>query len=443
MVLKRSLDILNRMVRVSFAKLIPSLYYQDPDVKRSIYIWLLIGLLIRLTFMPITLHFDLLSIYQRSALIAYGGDLGIGFGQLFAHYIHAFSLLIFKPFMPYIESILPGMTGSANWVTWRLFTIHPNVFRTLFLFKIPYLVFDLGCALLLLAIFQDNQDRKKGLTAFKFWMINPVVIFSAFIFSRYEPIVIFFILLSLYYAKNNLSVRALFSLGVAVIVRSYPLMLVPFFVIIIGKTFWERLKLAFWGLLPLLVVTVLSRAFQGISEAEVWARMHHSTYLMVLRWSMSYKYDVIFVFFMGYTIILLYTYFRTNHSFTDLWKNNLILLLFFYATCFFHPHYFMWLIPFLTFWIVKDKRFIGLFAIQIVCWIVYSFQWKAVLAGYLFAPFNYSYFTSLLSPFEIVDKYYPAGNFIKIFRSIFSGVSLWMIYMLLRESFLISGKEKG
>ena len=423
-----------------FSGSIPSAYRQDLIVKRSIYIWLLIGVLIRFTFMPIALHFDLLSIYQRSALIAYEGDMGRGLGQIFAHYIHAFFLFILKPLMPYIESTLPGRGGSASWLGWRIFALQPNVFRTLFLFKIPYLIFDLGCSFLFLFIL---QERKKGLAAFKFWMINPVVIFSAFIFSRYEPIVIFFILLSLYYAKNNLSAKALFSLGIAVIVRSYPLMLLPFFVIIIGKTSWERLKLAFWGLLPLGIMTVISRLFQGASEIGVWVNMPHSNYLMGLRWSMRMSYDVIFVFFMGYTILFLYTYFRTNHSFAHLWKINLILLLFFFATCFFHPHYFMWLIPFLALQVVEDKRFIALFAIQILGWIVYTFQWKEALAGYLFAPLDYFYFTSLRSPFELIGQYYSAANFIGIFRSIFSGVSFWMIYLLFKEFYLVRRKERG
>ncbi|MCK4419460.1 hypothetical protein KAV79_06600, partial [Candidatus Aerophobetes bacterium] len=167
-----------------FSRLIPSVYRQDPAIKRSIYKWLLIGLLIRLTFMPIAMHFDLLSVYQRSSLIAYRGVLWVGLGQTLVHYIHAFFLLIFKPLMPYLESALPGRTGSASWLGWGAFAIHSNVFRTLFLLKIPYLIFDLGCAFLLLAILQDH---KKGVTAFKFWMLNPVIIFSAFIFSRYEP----------------------------------------------------------------------------------------------------------------------------------------------------------------------------------------------------------------------------------------------------------------
>lgn len=421
-----------------FSRLIPSIYRQDAAVKRSIYKWLLIGLLIRLTFMPIALHLDLLSVYQRSSLVAYGGVSWAGIGQTFVHYIHAFFLLIFRPLMPYLESALPGATGSASLQGWKEFIIHPNVFRTLFLFKIPYLIFDLSCAFLLLAIF---LERKKGLAAFKFWMLNPVVIFAAFIFSRYEPMAIFFILLSLYYAKNNLAARSLFSLGIAVIIRLYPLILLPFFIIILGKGLRQRLKLVFWGLLPLGIMIVLSKLFYGVSEVESLAKFQHINYLMSLQLSLGVAYDVIFIFFGGYTLLFLYTYFSANHSFTHLWKVNLILLFFFFATCFFHPHYFMWLIPFLTLQVVEDKRFVGLFAIQILCWIVYTFQWKEALAGYLFAPLNLSYFMSLRSPFEIINQYYSASNLIGIFRSIFSATCFWMIYLVFKGSFL--KKRKG
>lgn len=430
MVLKRNLDILNRMVRGLFAKLIPSPYYQNPIVKRSIYKWLLLGLLVRLALMPIAFHTDLLGIYERSSLIVYEGVFWVAVGQSFIHYLHALFLWVLRPIMPYFENVLPGRLGPPGWETFTTFTAQINIFRTLFLLKIPYLIFDLGCAFLLLAIF---SKPKKGRLAFIFWMINPVVIFSVFIFSRFESIAIFFILLSLYYAKKNLLARSVFSLGVAVITRLYPLILLPFFVIILGKGIRQRLKLAFWGLLPLMVIIALSKVFSGVSEVESWARLLHANYLISLRFSLAQKYDVIFVFFVGYTILLLYTYMRTNHSFTSLWRNSLALLLLFFATSFFHPHYFMWVMPFLAFIIVEDRRFIGFFVIQVLCWVVYTFQWKEALAGYLFTPINPSYFMSLRSPFEIINQYYSAANFIGIFRSIFSGVCLWMIYLILRE----------
>ncbi len=429
---------LGRAIAGLLPKLIPSLYRQDSATRKSIYKWLLIGLSIRFVFMPIALHSDLLNVYQRSSLIAYQGVSWMGIGQTLIHYIHAFFLLIFKPLMPYLQSLLPGGLATLSWQRWESFVNHPNVFRTLFLLKVPYLIFDLGCAFLILAIF---LNRRKGLAAFKFWMLNPVIIFSAFIFSRYEPIAVFFILLSLYYARKNSLTKSLFSLGVAVIIRLYPLILLPFFVIILGKGLRQRLKLTFWGLLPLGIMVFLSRLFYGVSEVESLTQVSQADYLMGLQFSLGSAYDVIFVFFAGYTILFLYTYMKTDHSFVSLWESVLCLLLFFFATSFFHPQYFMWLIPFLSFKIVEDKRFIWLFVIQVLCLVVYTFQWQQPLAGYLFAPLDPSYFISLRSPFRFISHYYPAAKLIGIFRSILTGTSLLMIYLVLKSSFM--RKKRG
>ena len=106
-----------------FSRLIPSIYRQDAAVKRSIYKWLLIGLLIRLIFMPITVYFpDLLAIYWRASLIAFRGIYGLVGAQIFVHYIHSFFLLIFKPLMPYFDNILndPQM---GTLCTWEMFTL--------------------------------------------------------------------------------------------------------------------------------------------------------------------------------------------------------------------------------------------------------------------------------------------------------------------------------
>ena len=438
-------EVLNRLkdsgkgIAGLFSKLIPSPYRQDASVKRSIYKWLLIGLLIRLAFMPFTVYFpDLLGVYWRSSFTAYQGIFSGGL-QIFIHYFHAFFLWIFKPLMPYFDSILyePRMRPEPSWEMLGTFVSHPNVFRTLFLFKVPYLLFDLACAFLLLRIFKDD---KKGLAAFIFWMVNPVIIFATYIAARHEVIAIFFILLSLYYARNNLSARSLLSLGVSIIIRFYPLILLPFFIVILGRRFWERVKLAFWGILPLGLLMILTRLFHETTKVEKLARTPQGQYLLSMAFYLGYLSDRVFIFVAIYAVLLLYTIFRTDHSFASLWRMLLILLLGIFATSFFHVHYFMWIVPFLTLQMVEDRRFIGLFGILVLGWIVYSFQWKGVFAGLLFTPINVRYFMSLPSPFEIINEYYSAANFIGIWRSIFSGVCLWMMYLVLRES--LAEKEK-
>jgi len=428
------------MVRKPSFKLVPSVYKKDPLLENKIYKWLLIGLLIRLAFMPFTVYFpDLLGVYWRSSLTAYQGIFPGGVLQIFIHYFHVFFLWIFKPLMPYFDSILHGSPTrmGASWEMLETFVSHPNVFRTLFLFKVPYLLFDLGCALLLLRIF---KDVKKGLAAFIIWMVNPVVIFATYIAARHEVIAVFFVLLSLYYAKNNLSARSLLSLGVSIIIRFYPLILLPFFIVILGRRFWERVRLAFWGILPLGLLTILTRLFYESTKVEKLAQIPHTQYLLSMAFYLGYLSDRVYIFVALYAVLLLYTIFRTDHSFASLWRMLLILLLGIFATSFFHVHYFMWIVPFLVLQMVEDRRSIGLFIILVLGWIVYSFQWKEAFAGLLFTPINTRYFMILPTPFEIINRYYSAANFIGIWRSIFSGVCLWMMYLVLRES--IAEKEE-
>ena len=412
------------MVKQLLSKLIPPIYRQDPSVKRRIYQWLLIGLLIRFFFMPITVHGDLLNIYYRSSFIAYQGVRWLEFSPLLTTYLHAFFLWIFKPLMPYMVSIF-GTKGYGLPII-----VHPYVFRTLFLFKVPYLLFDLGCAFLLLAIL---QDKRKGLAAFIFWMVNPVVILATYFWSRYESVAIFFILLGLYYARRSFPAKSLFCLGVSSIVRLYPLILLPFFVIILGKRLRQRLGLAFWGILPLGITTILPRLFHRVGEAEKLTKIYHTNYLLAMKFYLGYLYDNIYIFPLGATVVLLYAYFNTDHSFMSLWKTTLILLLVFFATCFFHPQYFMWLMPFLALQVVENKKFIGLFIGQVLCFMVYTFQFGSHAAGFFFTPLNFGYFSRVATPFEIINRYYPTANFIGIFRSLFSAICLWMVYLVLRE----------
>jgi len=404
--------------------LIPPIYCQDPSVKRRIYQWLLIGLLIRFFFMPIAVHGDLLNVYNRSSFIAYQGVRWLEISPLLTTYLHAFFLWIFKPLMPYIVSILGAEGYGASII------VHSYVFRTLFLFKVPYLLFDLGCAFLLLAIL---QDKRKGLAVFIFWMVNPVVIYATYIWGRYEVMAVFFILLSLYYARRSLPAKSLFCLGVSSIIRFYPLILLPFFVIILGKRLGQRLRLAFWGLLPIGITTILPRLFHQVGEVEVLTRIHHASYLFVMRFYLGHLYDNIYIFPLAATVLLLYAYFKADHSFGGLYKTTLILLLVFFATCFFHPQYLMWLMPFLALQVAENKKFIGLFIGQVLCFMVYTFQFGLHAAGFFFTPLNVDYFRHLATPFDIINRYYPAATFIGIFRSLFTAICLWMVYLVLKE----------
>jgi len=425
----------------SYLNLIPSTYRQDASELTTLYKWLLIGLLIRLAFMPFTVYYpDLLALYWRSSWITYQGRVHtIGGGDLIIHFFHAFFLWIFKPLMPYFDTILndPKMGPAATWRMFQTFGMHPYVFRTLFLFKVPYLIFDLGCAFLFLHLF---KDRKKGSAAFKFWMVNPIVIFATYIAARYESVVIFFVLLSLYFAKNNQWRKSALCLGGGIIIKFYPLFFLPLFIILRGKKWLKSLEFAFLAFIPYAFLLLLAHSFQRAGEVPGVVRIYNVDHLLRMNFSLI-GLDVIFVFVAAYMVILLSLATYSEYSYEKLWKSMFVVMLLLFATCHFHVHYFMWLIPLLTLQVAEDKRFTRLFIVQVLCFVVYSWQWNRHFFGYLFTPLNFPYFAwGVPNPLDIVARFYSYTRTLGIARSIFSAVCIWMIYLVVRDAFTKKAK---
>ncbi len=76
------------------------------------------------------------------------------------------------------------------------------VYRILTLFKLPYLVADIACILILMRLLYDHEPLKR-LRVFKYWAWNPLVIFITYVFARHEIIGIFVALLAILLAKYN------------------------------------------------------------------------------------------------------------------------------------------------------------------------------------------------------------------------------------------------
>jgi len=412
--------------------LVPSPYREDSTTVLKILLWVLIGLLIRFLFMPVSTHSDMLGIYGRSHLIAYHGWPTLpGMFAMGAHYLHALFLLIIKPFL----TPLPGFDGLFYWhdkmygcdlVDWARFITHPEIYRILFLLKAPYLVFDFACAFLLLHIL---SDRKKGLLAFIFWMVNPVSIYVVYIFGRYETLHLFFIILSLYFIKKNRFSLALLILGVAVTIRIYPIMLLLPFAIILGRNFGKKVWLGFLGFVPWIISQIPNMITKSRLEFGIAAESSFSGIFFGLKWDLLH-FDALYVFVVGYALIVLYSYYVLHYSFENLRRIGLAVLLVFFALCYFHPQWFTWIAPFVVLELVENRRLISLYAIQVVAVGVYTFNWGVYFAGWLFLPINPEFFRNIQGMTYYVSKIYSPEHVILTLRSIFTAVALFMVYLV-------------
>jgi len=151
-------------------------------------------------------------------------------------------------------------------------------------------------------------------------------------------------------------------------------------------------------------------------------------------------FDKVYVFVVGYALILIFTYFysqtkESEDSFKRLWQTNLIICLWLYATSLFHPQWFVWVMPLLILLVIESKELRLLYWVLVICFFVYTFNWRKSLSWDLFSPLNLNFFNNLPSPYDIISHYYPAGRLIGIFRSIFSAASFFLIYWILKQLF--------
>ncbi|MHB1253921.1 MAG: hypothetical protein ACYCZ1_07105, partial [Candidatus Humimicrobiaceae bacterium] len=193
----------------------------DSKALRLFYKYFLGGMFVRLLCMPFMFQRDLLSTYQRAADTVFNGNLGSDFQQLLTNIIHSTYLFILKSLFPFVAGYKDILLNTDNWSSWVQFISSENILVILFLFKLLYLFFDLGCVFLLLRLFYDG-DAEKKLKIFKYWMFSPLVIFVLYIFARHDIIGLFVALAALLLAKKKRRYWAIIILALAVALRFFP-----------------------------------------------------------------------------------------------------------------------------------------------------------------------------------------------------------------------------
>lgn len=421
--------------------------------ERLIWRALFAGLILRLLLMPFSAHSDLMHIYWGAHMIAFHHKL-VGF-QVVLRYFHAGYLWLVSALLPPADTLwlhlgaaplVNAFSGAevSSMRAWLDFARHPQIYRTLFLLKLPYLIFDLGCAFLLLRL---GSDRASSRRMFIFWWFNPILIFSVYIFGRHEVIALFFIILSLYWVKQDKHGWGMFALGLSIATRYYAAFLLPFYALSLFPTWKKRAQGLVIGIVPWLVVNFVGWALSGSIEARGLASLPHNSYLLSMKFQIG-AWDNLYVFPLLYFLLLLHRLYNRESGFKSMTQYSLIALLSLYATAHIgqSPHYWTWFLPLLTVAVVEDRRLLPLHIAQIGCLMVYSFIGWRYTAGYLFAPISPEFFWSLPSPVEVLERFTSVEVTIGLFRTALSAISFWMAYLVfsrMKIKFYLDKRAEG
>jgi len=400
----------------------------DSKALRLFYKYFLGGMFVRLLFMPFVFQRDLLSTYQRAADTVFNGNIGSDFQQLLTNIIHSVYLFVIKSIFPFIADYKDILLNKDNWSSWVQFISSENIFPALFLFKLLYLFFDMGCIFLLLRLFYDGDAGKK-LKIFKYWMFSPIVIFVLYIFARHDIIGLFVALAALLLAKRERRYWSIIMLAIAVALRFFPIMILPLLIIYLVRKKRDYIVLIAIGLSGLILMEAFSNLYFGESVIFSLLNAEHFNYIISAKLDLIIH-DKIFIFIAAYVIIILSFMKQKVKTFELLITYSGVVYLLYVAISYFHPQYLLWSVPFILYISVKDKSLYYLHWAQFVFLLIILVYWGDLVTTFLFTPIDHRFFIFLTGPIPLINRFYDSAKFVNIFRSVFTGISLWMIYLI-------------
>lgn len=362
------------------------------------FLLLAVGLavLLRLLLMPFFAHVDLFSEYRR---VHYAIDNHLFFAhthRIVTFYIEMVFVGLSKLFIPASETafFLPDPSKStASLQDYYLFLQDPHIYRYLFFFKLPYLVFDLGVAGLIWRFIDQVQARRLALLL---WLFNPLTLYATYVFGRFEVIAIFFLALTALNLKQHRLILACISFAVVLLCREIYLLLLPFFLLALidFKDHWVRNAIALllataliFGLyrLPDWIIPLL-----GSADPFVDPDANHQLANKLFSLGYYWFYPIVF----GLASAAIYAWEIGSRSSAERFiLSGALALLVYFAFNVHSVHYASWLVllPILSMQFGKKVvlPFLALFAVWVILWLLKTDA--GVFTPFLAAPLSFEF----------------------------------------------------
>lgn len=285
--------------------------------------------------------------------------------------------------------------------------------------KLPYLIFDLLIVWVFLKIFPQGSSK----LAIGLWMFNPVALFATYMMGQFDIIPTFFTLLSVYLiSKNKLDYAAL-ALGSGVAFKLYPIfLLIP--LMILGKSYMEKFKLAVLALFPYLVSIIPYLPSHNFRSMALFASQSSKSLYANIPISGG---EAILLF--PVSLLIFYLLIRRkvlNKLF--FWRIYTVALLLFFIFTHYHPQWLIWITPFLIMDLTKE-RFKNLWPVSLilVSWVGSLFFFDPSLTVGMFAPLVPA-LAKLPAVWQLLNLNLDYNFSRSLLQTIFVGASIYLIY---------------
>ncbi len=262
---------------------------------------------------------------------------------------------------------------------------NPKIPFFIFILKIPYLIIDLLTAFFLYKIYKNKK-------VVYFWLFNPISLYLIYILGNFDIIPAFLTLFSIYLNKNNKFVYSYLIIGLAIAIKMYPIMFVPFLILNNKKDLLRQSFLSLFSLLPLIVSALPFIFSNSFSQAFLGSGLTQKI--------IETKFIGLPVFPMVYLLILLNLYFSKNKNRIEI--AFLQTMLFFLGLVKFHAQWIIWFLPSII--ILLDfkniKSYLIIFTLLISIFYIILLNDNYLFWGHLI-PIDSS-FVSQTSPYQLI-----------------------------------------
>lgn len=289
----------------------------------------------------------------------------------------------------------------------------------LFWAKLPFFLLHFASAWIFSKFFNKNQFKW-----FLLWLLNPVAIFVSFIQGQFEIIPTFFMLLSLYFAREKSYAYSFLSLGIGGAFKMSPFLLLIPFLIIFGDSLWKKLSYAIVAIIPYFLSVI---------------PLYNNDFLQSLRFSENYKMlelgfhlaDIkISIYVVLYLLLIFLLAIEKEKNFYALVKYSLLFVLIYFISTFWFVQRLLFLIPSLLIFASWRKK---LFNILPFFYIVYFFYAQTAFPGL----FDHTLLRPLISSVRSIDTHsfiFFQNYFRQIVLSLMTGFFIWIGYFVLKKS---------
>lgn len=200
------------------------------------------AVLLRLMLMPFFGHVDIYSEYRR---VFYLLENSLYFDNSYRFVTFSIEML-FAAFSQLFINVTEGLfhlsdptKSTSSLVDYGFFLNDPNIFRHLFFFKLPYLIFDIATAIVIWRFVDDPVHKRIALLI---WLFNPVTLFATYIFGRFEVFGLFFLAATALQLKADKRILATVLFALALHCREINVIFTPFFLLALidFKELWVK-----------------------------------------------------------------------------------------------------------------------------------------------------------------------------------------------------------